>query len=189
MPASSTVDCDAGGLKLFESGAILCYLAETRDPTHSLLPQGAGPRAEVLQWLFFQTVGVKWVVAMGGRQKDGRWVALSGRQRDSWWLGGGRQGRRGQAMRWNKRPGGAASPLAADTAIQLVAAARTSVRPWGALPVRSWSPGFLRPCDPIPRPPLPARLLRSPPYTRRPPPWRRRCCWAPPPPENRLRRG
>jgi glutathione S-transferase len=49
------VDRDAGDFPIFESGAILIWLA---DKAGKLLPTEAKARSEVLQWLFFQMAGV-----------------------------------------------------------------------------------------------------------------------------------
>src|ERR1700733_13055778 len=46
---------DGAGIALFESGAILLYLAEK---TGQLLPASATERYETIQWLFFQMAGV-----------------------------------------------------------------------------------------------------------------------------------
>ena len=50
------VDRDADDLRVFESGAIMIYLAEKCGSP--LLPTAAGPRAEVLSWLMFQMGGL-----------------------------------------------------------------------------------------------------------------------------------
>jgi len=49
------VDRDEGNLAVFESGAIMIYLAEK---TGRLLPTERAPRARVLSWLMFQMGGV-----------------------------------------------------------------------------------------------------------------------------------
>lgn len=55
IPAIVDHDASGGPLTVFESGAILVYLAEK---TGRLMPQDARGKAEVMQWLMFQMSGV-----------------------------------------------------------------------------------------------------------------------------------
>lgn len=54
--ASRAVDHGNGDLPVFESGAVLLYLAE-RDPQRRLLPAEPAARQQALSWLFWQMVG------------------------------------------------------------------------------------------------------------------------------------
>lgn len=55
VPAIVDHDAPDGSLSIFESGAILMYLAET---THTLLPSTYAERVDVIQWLFWQVGGI-----------------------------------------------------------------------------------------------------------------------------------
>ena len=55
MPAIIDHDADGGPIRMFESGAILLYLAEK---TGKLLPSDTHRRFKVLQWLFWQIGGL-----------------------------------------------------------------------------------------------------------------------------------
>jgi len=55
MPAIIDHDAAGGPVSMFESGAILIYLAEK---TGKLLPTGTRERFKVLQWLFWQVGGL-----------------------------------------------------------------------------------------------------------------------------------
>ncbi|KAK9810081.1 hypothetical protein WJX72_004467 [[Myrmecia] bisecta] len=52
------VDHEAGDLAIFESGAIMWYLAEKADPNGLLAPKDLSKKAEVMSWLMFQMGGV-----------------------------------------------------------------------------------------------------------------------------------
>ena len=55
IPAIVDQDGPEGPLSIFETGAILMYLAEK---TGKFLPKGVNARSEVLQWLFWQVGGL-----------------------------------------------------------------------------------------------------------------------------------
>ena len=64
MPA--LVDRETG-IHLFESGAILLWLAETHG---AFLPTAGQPRAEVLQWLFWQMAGLGPMMGQAGHFRN-----------------------------------------------------------------------------------------------------------------------
>lgn len=52
------VDHRRGDFSVFESGAILLYLAEHYDPEHKILSADANERSQAIQWLFFQNSAI-----------------------------------------------------------------------------------------------------------------------------------
>jgi len=72
------IDHDADDLALFESGAILVYLAEK---TGRLLPAAGKERAVVMQWLMFQMGGVGPMMGQAARATGRREGQVLGRRR------------------------------------------------------------------------------------------------------------
>ncbi|TPX31780.1 hypothetical protein SmJEL517_g04954 [Synchytrium microbalum] len=58
IPALVDHTAPGGDFAVFESGAILQYLADNHDPEHKLLPADPLKRSVAIQWLYFQMGGV-----------------------------------------------------------------------------------------------------------------------------------
>ncbi len=63
IPALVDQDAEGGPLTIFESGAILIYLAEK---TGKFMPRDVHGRSEVLQWLMFQMAGIGPMIGQAG---------------------------------------------------------------------------------------------------------------------------
>ena len=63
IPAIIDHDTKGGPLSIFESGAILVYLA---DKTGQLLPTGTRERSDVMQWLMYQMSHVGPIIGQAG---------------------------------------------------------------------------------------------------------------------------
>jgi GST-like protein len=63
IPAIVDNDAAGGSVSLFESGAVLVYLAEK---SGKFLPSSGGTRAKVLEWLFWQMGGVGPMLGQAG---------------------------------------------------------------------------------------------------------------------------